>query len=222
MLMKTQRIRVWDLPLRLFHWLLVIAVIAAYTSGSLGGLWLDWHARIGAFVFALLIFRIIWGFVGSRYATFASFMPLPHRWKLYSVNKKTWIGHTPFAALAIFCMLGLLLVQTVSGMLSVNEDSAFYAPWYDCVGISWSLRMTSWHAININILLILIAIHVLAVLYHAKSKQPDIIRAMVDGYVSVDASRTYPRLIVNQYALIGAVCVSFIVWYSLLNVPLCN
>ncbi len=71
---------VWDLPLRVFHLLLIGAMVAAYASGSAGGLWLPWHSRVGEFIVALLVFRLVWGFIGSTYSRFASFLPTPARW----------------------------------------------------------------------------------------------------------------------------------------------
>ena len=64
-------IHVWDVPVRLFHWLLVLLVVALFVTGKLGGNWLEWHKRAGFSVLGLIIFRIIWGFVGNDYARFA-------------------------------------------------------------------------------------------------------------------------------------------------------
>ena len=76
--MKT-RIRIWDLPTRLFHWLLVLAMVAAVITGELGGGLMDWHGRIGLGIVGLLAFRLAWGVLGSTYARFAQFFPTPAR-----------------------------------------------------------------------------------------------------------------------------------------------
>lgn len=75
----SKRTRIWDLPTRLFHWLLAALVVFSFTTGKLGGDWLTWHFRSGYAIASLLLFRLLWGFAGSRYARFASFLPSPSR-----------------------------------------------------------------------------------------------------------------------------------------------
>ena len=75
--MNQEKFRLWDLPTRLFHWALVVAVVAAIVSGQLGGNLIDWHGRIGLFIVGLLAFRLVWGVVGSTYARFLQFLPTP-------------------------------------------------------------------------------------------------------------------------------------------------
>ena len=89
------KIRIWDLPLRLFHWLLVLAVIGSFVSVKLGGNAMVWHARLGYFVLALLLFRIVWGFWGSYYARFSQFVKGPQAIMDYLKGGQETLGHNP-------------------------------------------------------------------------------------------------------------------------------
>ena len=84
--MTAPSIRVWDLPLRLFHWLLAGLVVAAYVTVELGGNWMEWHGRIGLAILGLLIFRLAWGVAGSTHARFSGFFPTPGRLGAYHIQ----------------------------------------------------------------------------------------------------------------------------------------
>ncbi|MCL2636423.1 MAG: cytochrome B, partial [Betaproteobacteria bacterium] len=88
--MNSKRIRLWDLPTRLFHWLLVLAVAGAVICGQLGGGLIVWHGRLGLFIVGLLVFRLVWGVIGSTYARFAQFFPTPAKLRAYL--KGEWRG----------------------------------------------------------------------------------------------------------------------------------
>ena len=99
--MNKQRIRLWDLPTRLFHWLLVLAVIAAVVSGQLGGNLIEVHGKIGLAIVGLIAFRLVWGFAGSTYARFAQFFPTPARIKVYLKGEWRGLGHNPLGGLSV-------------------------------------------------------------------------------------------------------------------------
>jgi cytochrome b len=109
--MNSKRIHLWDLPTRLFHWLLVLSVSAAIISAQIGGNLIEWHGKIGLFIVGLITFRLIWGLLGSTYARFAQFFPSPARVKDYLRGEWRGVGHNPLGAFSVFGLLGLLAFQ---------------------------------------------------------------------------------------------------------------
>src|SRR5690349_7004915 len=112
-------VQVWDLPLRIFHWGLVLAIAAAYATGGFGGSELaNWHGRIGAFVRALLVFRVIWGFIGAQNARFPNFVPTPARVAAYLKGAWRGVGHNPLGALSVIALLLLVAAQVFTGLFA--------------------------------------------------------------------------------------------------------
>ena len=179
--MGTQRIRVWDLPTRLFHWVLAILVVASIISGKIGGNLIDWHGKFGLAILGLLTFRIIWGLVGSTYARFASFFPTPGRIRAYLRGEWKEPGHNPLGALSVFALLGLLALQVATG-LPGNDDIAFRGPLFDLVGKALSDRMTGIHKLSINLLFALIALHVAAIMFYARVRKDNLVKPMITGW----------------------------------------
>ena len=179
--MNGKRIRVWDLPTRLFHWLLVAAVVAAVATGLLGGALMDWHGRIGLFIVGLLAFRIVWGVIGSTYARFAHFFPTPGRVVSYLRGEWRGEGHNPLGALSVFGLLALLTAQVATGLVG-NDDITFRGPLYDLVTKDISNRMTGIHYLLSNALYVLVALHVAAVMFYAHAKKQNLVRPMLTGW----------------------------------------
>jgi len=97
-------IRIWDLPTRLFHWLLVLCVGGLIATGTVGGVWMEWHLRLGYAVLTLLLFRLLWGFLGGRWSRFASFIYSPRSLMDYLRGQaplEHTAGHTPLGALSV-------------------------------------------------------------------------------------------------------------------------
>ena len=179
--MCTHRIRVCDLPTRLFHWSLVVLVVALIISGKIGGNLIDWHGKFGLAILGLLTFRIIWGLVGSTYARFASFFPTPGRIRAYLRGEWKEPGHNPLGALSVFALLGLLALQVATG-LPGNDDIAFRGPLFDIVGKALSDRMTGIHKLSINLLFALIALHVAAIMFYARVRKDNLVKPMITGW----------------------------------------
>ncbi|HZW14247.1 MAG TPA: cytochrome b/b6 domain-containing protein [Noviherbaspirillum sp.] len=179
--MNHQRIRIWDLPTRLFHWTLVISVIAAIVTGKAGGNLMDWHGRIGILIVGLVAFRIVWGLLGSTYARFAQFLPTPAKINAYLRGELHTEGHNPLGALSVFALLAILLVQSVSGLVS-NDDISFYGPLYDIAGRELSNKLTGIHHQLSNVLIALVALHVVAVLFYVVHKKQDLVKPMITGW----------------------------------------
>lgn len=178
--MHSKRILVWDLPTRLFHWLLALTVLAAVVTGQIGGSLMDWHGRLGLAIVGLLAFRLAWGFVGSTYARFAHFFPTPARLAAYLRGDWRGEGHTPLGAVSVLALLGLLLVQALTG-LPGNDDIAFQGPFYELVGQEWSNRLTGLHHLASNALIALGLLHVAAIAYHVRIRKHDLLKPMFTG-----------------------------------------
>ena len=178
--MTQKRIRVWDLPTRIFHWLLVLTVIGAIVSGQIGGNWIDWHARLGLFAAGLIVFRLVWGLIGSTYARFRQFFPTPARIRAYLAGQWRGEGHNPLGALSVFALLGVLGGQIVSGLFA-NDDIAFTGPLYDLVGKSLSNRLTGLHHLLADGLMILIGLHIAAILFYVHVRKQNLVKPMLTG-----------------------------------------
>lgn len=179
--MNSKRFRLWDLPTRLFHWLLVLAVIAAVVSGQLGGGLIDWHGRIGLLIVGLVVFRVVWGVLGSTYARFAQFFPTPARLRAYFRGEWREEGHNPLGAFSVFGLLGLLTVQVVTGLVA-NDDIAFNGPLFDLVGRDWSNRLTGIHQLSSNLLIGLVVLHIAAIGFYGHVKKQKLLKPMVSGW----------------------------------------
>lgn len=186
-------IYVWDLPVRLFHWLLAAAVLGSYVTGSLGGLWLDWHGRLGVFILALIVFRIAWGWLGSTYARFSSFFPTPRRLQDFFAARWQGPGHNPLGALSVLALLGLTLAQAVLGLFAMNDEIEFYGPLSELLSATSSSRAAAWHVWLFNLLLFFIILHLLAIAYYRWVKGKDLLRPMFNGKVrTTQAARAEP------------------------------
>ncbi|MDP2431672.1 MAG: cytochrome b/b6 domain-containing protein [Pseudomonadota bacterium] len=179
--MNGKRLRLWDLPTRLFHWLLVLAIVAAIVSGQLGGNLIVWHGRIGIFIVGLIVFRLAWGVLGSTYARFAQFFPTPARVKAQLRGEWRQPGHNPLGALSVLALLGLIGFQAVSGLFA-NDDIAFNGPLYDLVDGALSNRLSGLHYLASNGLYLLIALHLGAIVFYRRVKQINLVRPMLTGW----------------------------------------
>lgn len=173
-------IKVWDWPLRLFHWLLVFSVIGAYWTGKVGGEWTDWHARFGSTILGLLVFRIGWGFWGSTHARFASFFPTWSRLRNYFRGQWSGVGHNPLGAFAVLALLATLTGLAVTGLFA-NDDIAFEGPLFDLIDKDLSDKLSGWHLTAVNLLVGLVAVHVGAIVFYQYLKKVDLLGPMLSG-----------------------------------------
>ena len=178
--MNTHRIRVWDLPTRIFHWLLVVLVVASYVTGQMGGSMIEWHGRAGVAITGLLAFRSVWGIVGSTYARFVDFIPTPARIGAYLRGEWTRPGHNPLGALSVFALLGILLFQAVSGLFS-NDDIAFSGPLRQLVSADTTNWLSGLHRQNYWIIIAFVALHVSAVAFYGLVKKDNLVKPMITG-----------------------------------------
>ena len=192
--------RVWDAPTRLFHWAIVLLVALSYASVQAG--WLRVHLLSGYAVLALLIFRVVWGFVGSETARFGQFLASPakalrHLAGFRQPAPDTQVGHNAAGGWMVLAMLVLLGVQTVSGLFNTEEYGATYAAAgalekYVSEGASRAAGIV--HAVVFNLLLALIVLHIAAVLAYRLVRRHDLVRPMITGIKRLPAATRQPRM----------------------------
>ena len=218
------KIRVWDLPTRLFHWALVAAVIGLAITGTLGGNAMVWHFRFGYSVLTLLLFRIVWGLVGGRWSRFGAFIYSPASVINYLKGKgkpEDGIGHSPIGAGSVFAMLGFLLAQVGTGLLS-DDEIAFSGPLTRFVSNATVGLATDYHK-NIGkwILLALVLLHIVAIVFYLWRKH-NLVGAMLHGdkelVTAAPASRDdmASRLLALGVLLL---CAAGVYWISSLGAP---
>ncbi len=183
------RLRVWDLPTRLFHWLLVIAVVGLIVTGNLGGAWMNLHFRLGYAVLALLLFRLLWGFVGGYWSRFPQFIYSPLTLLRYLQGQSRpqhRLGHSPTAALSVLALLLVLSLQVVSGLLS-DDEIAFTGPLSRFAPSEWVSFATEYHAEWGKLVLVgLVVLHLLAIGYYKWIKKIPLVAAMITGDKTTD------------------------------------
>ena len=171
--------RLWDWPLRLFHWLLAGSVTAALLTGWLGGSLMPWHARLGSLVLGLLVFRLAWGLCGSTYARWGYILHSLAGLPRYLRGQWQAAGHNPLGVLSVLAMLGLLFAQVLSGLLA-TDDIATHGPLQPLVSAATSDWLSGLHRQGKWWLLALIGLHVTAIGFYALRGKP-LWRAMLSG-----------------------------------------
>lgn len=173
-------VRVWDLPVRLFHWLLALLIACSFITVKLGGNAMVWHERSGIAILVLIGFRLIWGFMGSRHARFASFVRGPSAVMASLKGAPTGLGHSPLAALSVLALLGAVGFQAVTGLFT-SDDIAFEGPLAVRVSGKVSHWLTELHEGNESVLIALIALHLAAVAWYTLVKRRTLIKPMITG-----------------------------------------
>ena len=185
-------VKIWDLPVRLFHWCLVALFAFLVWSGKTGGNAMEYHMYAGYSVLTLVLFRLMWGFAGSTHARFAAFLAGPRSSiafarKLLSSAPAVSVGHNPLVGWMVVALLGSLLVQAGTGLFS-NDDIAVEGPLMGLVSKELSDRLSGIHFWNSNVLLALTGVHVVAVLFHVFVKKENLVSAMFTGVKKLDLS----------------------------------
>lgn len=205
------RARIWDLPTRLFHWLLVVAVIGAIATEKAGRM--DLHAGFGIAALALVAFRLAWGIFGARYARFSTFVTGPARIRDYLQGRWNGAGHNPLGALSVLALLGVTGLQALTGLFG-NDDSTFYGPLYDLVSRETSDVLTRLHRLNINFLVVLVLLHVAAILWYLRARKQNLIRPMITGWTEQAPEGTASTNGGGPVALIVAILIALATIYA--------
>jgi cytochrome b len=177
--------RVWDLPVRIVHWLLVIGIAGSYATHKLGVAYFKYHLWFGYLVVVLAAFRILWGFFGTRHARFARFLKGPRATLSYFIallrgSAPATPGHNPVGAWMVLFLLLALVAQGVTGLFA-NDEIFNTGPLYGYVTDALSLRLTSWHRRLFDWILVAVALHVVAVVAHRLLAGHDLIGPMFSG-----------------------------------------
>lgn len=216
------KVRIWDLPTRLFHWLLAAAVVGLVVSGNVGGNAMVWHFRLGYAVLALLLFRLLWGVVGGHWSRFSSFCIAPSAIAAYLRGRpesRHTLGHNPLGSLSVLALLLILGAQVGSGLFA--DDEIFNAgPLVAWVSSATSQRLTGWHT-GAGKLLVLawVALHVSAILFYRLRKGQNLVGPMLHGdkelapqdAAAAPASRDSATTRVLALLLL-ALCAGAVVW----------
>jgi cytochrome b len=174
---------VWDLPTRLFHWSLVTLVAAAFVSAKIGGNAMVWHGRFGLTILGLLVFRIVWGFVGSTYARFIQFVRGPSAIRAYLRGEWQELGHNPLGALSVLALLSVMGLQAATGLFS-NDDIAFEGYLASLISSGLSSKITGIHELLEKVLLLLVAAHVGAIVFYVRVKKHNLVQPMLTGWAA--------------------------------------
>jgi cytochrome b len=187
---------VWDLPLRLFHWLLVLSIAASwytaeyseefFTIGDTLISYAEVHFWLGYWALGLIAFRLIWGVVGPRHARFASFVPGPRRLFAYAGgffkrDSPPSVGHNPMGALVVLLMLLMVGAQAATGLFLIDNTEIYAAPFHPSVDEATANKLMSFHQFNFNTLFCVICLHVAAILFYRVFKRQRLVGAMITG-----------------------------------------
>jgi len=222
----TVPVRVWDLPTRLFHWLLTAAIIGAVISAKVGGNAMQWHFRLGLLVLALLAFRVVWGLIGGRWSRFASFLYAPRTVLAYvrgappRDGQHLDVGHNPLGSFSVFGLLGILAVQVATGLVA-DDEIASVGPLNRFVSGELAKTASSWHTEAGQWLVLgLAGLHVAAIVYYLVARKTNLVRPMVRGDkplpAGTPASTDTPGTRLLALA-VGAGCAALAVWVSRLG-----
>jgi cytochrome b len=178
------RVRVWDLPTRVFHWSLVLCFVGLVVTGEVGGAAMPWHFRMGYAVLSLLLFRLVWGFVGGRWSRFSGFVVGPATIWRYLQGRGTpqqSVGHNPLGSLSVLALLVFALLQVLAGLFS-DDEIATAGPLAKLASSSWVNFATHYHT-NIGkiILIVLVLLHVAAVIFYRIKHKENLVTPMLRG-----------------------------------------
>ncbi len=215
------RTRVWDLPTRLFHWALVACIVGLAVTGTVGGNAMVWHFRFGYCVATLLLFRIVWGFVGGHWSRFSAFTYAPASVVAYVRGKRQpehSVGHSPLGSVSVFAMLAVLAAQLATGLVS-DDEIAFSGPLTRFVSNATATLATNYHAhVGKWLLLALVVLHVIAIAVYQHRKHK-LLGAMIHGdkdlSVRSPASRDDARARLVALAVLAA-CAAGVYWITTL------
>lgn len=214
------RIRIWDAPIRLIHWAMVVLIAISWWTAENGEL--EYHRYSGYALLGLLVFRLYWGFAGSSTARFANFVRGPGAILAYLRQMPARVadrspiatpGHNPLGALSVIALLALLLAQVALGLFAVDVDGIESGPLSHLVSFDAGRACAEFHEDLFDVLLVLIALHVAATLFYLICKRDNLIAAMIHGHRNYPAGDS-PRLSFASMPrlLIGIALAAFVVW----------
>jgi len=212
---------VWDLPTRVVHWLLVAAVAVGWATAEAPGIFFAIHKLAGYSIGAALIFRVIWGFIGSPRSRFADFVEpwsgvAKHARSLLRLRPPHSVGHNAIGGWMILALLAVLAVIVGTGLFSASRNLA--GPFADAIGQPAARLIAGLHETAFNVLLVLVTVHVLGVLFDMLLNRENLIGAMITGRKALDpeAAQAERPLEPLWYAvLVAAVAIALTAWIAL-------
>jgi cytochrome b len=216
----TFTLRIWDLPTRVFHALLAVCVVGLVITGNIGGNAMVWHFRLGYAVFSLLLFRLVWGFIGGHWSRWSQLPLRPQQLWAYVRGQSDMAhmaGHNPMGSWSVLALLGMLALQVSTGLVS-DDEIANAGPLTSLVSGAWVSAATQWHkGWGKAILLGLVMLHLLALIWYRWRKGQALVPAMWHGdkalVRAVTASRdtASSRLLALFVFLLCSAVVSYVV-----------
>lgn len=212
---------IWDVPTRLFHWLLVLAIVGQWLTAEILEDAMQWHFYIGYFTLGLVAFRLCWGVIGTRYAKFSQFVTTPSTAISYArtmldKNATPHAGHNPMGGWMVVIMLVILLAQAISGLF-MTDDIFLDGPYYSAVSQELASLMSTIHHRGFTIIQGVVLLHILAVVFYVIYKRQPLISAMIHGKKTTEE----PAIAHSKWllALAVVVVVALIVYYLVAVAP---
>ena len=203
-----RRILVWDLPTRVFHWLQVLSFGFAYLN-AFSERMRNYHVALGYILLGLLVFRLLWGFIGTRYARFGSFLFNPRQISSYLLSlfrgkPEHYLGHNPAGSVAVWLLLALGLFVCTTGVMALQDDA--------------SDLVVDMHGLATNVMLGVIALHLVGVLVSSIVHRENLVRSMISGCKSAESEAGVPR----AYSWLGVLIVAAVIlfWFAYVRRPL--
>ena len=217
---------IWDLPLRIFHWALVVTILGAwYTSEQDNGL-IDLHLTFGYIALGLITFRILWGFLGTKHSQFKNFVPTPKKLINYLKPEDPsqplhTAGHNPMGSLMVVFMLTIILLQAISGLV-MDDDIFTTGPYNGVLDKNIEAVLVFIHTNSFNFILAAIALHLLAILFYKLVKKKSLVLPMITGKKSAeDVSEkdaiSHSKIILG--IVIALLVAAFVYWLVVINAP---
>lgn len=204
---KGTRIAVWDRPVRIVHWLFVLLILVSWRTAEEE--MMEWHYRSGMALLGLLVFRVVWGLIGSSTARFSSFVRGPRRVLSYMRGDAgSPIGHNPLGALSVLALLGMTSLQVALGLFAADEDGLESGPLARFVDGELAEDIAEWHETNFDLLVILIGLHVAAIAAYLLFKRKNLVTPMVSGIVDAPPG-TEPMIAAGAGRFFTAAAVAF-------------
>ncbi len=211
---SARRLKIWDLPTRVVHWLLAIHIPILWWTAKEH--FIEQHMVAGQVVLGLVIFRLIWGFIGSSTARFSSFVRGPRAIADYLAGRSHYrLGHNPLGALSVVAMLGLLSLQVGLGLFASDEDGINSGPLAYLIDIDLSEELTELHGTTFWLLLAVVALHVAAIFFYLFVKRDNLLRPMVVGTREApDTVEEMQPAGLLRFLLAAAVSAALVLWLA--------
>ena len=184
--MENEQIRVWDIPIRLFHWVLVALITSQFLIAWVFTEQIDLHVKLGYLTLALIVFRIFWGFIGTAHAQFKNFLVSPTSLVAYikglfnQTSQSKSAGHNPIGGYSTIAIIACILAQGFSGLFC-DDDVFTVGPLRHLVSDNATSIFNQIHALNGKILVGLLCTHVAAIFWHLLVKRENLIKPMITG-----------------------------------------